>query len=539
MRPFRSLYIRYTQSDHRSPIHKGGAISWILGLGALVSLVVFFQGCGGGGASTGSGLGTASGAPQAVLRISFGQALNLSKSKIVSDLDLSTYHLQKPEPVQDSASFSWNEVLGENPAANNEELSKDLAAKSTAYSVLRKAVSGLKDKICQFRVTITASDLFVPIVANFPDQCLTGVAPPDSGVVQVDAGLLRKVRVEGIGLEFDGTQTILAAAEATLDLSPSVTTNIGGEASSAPLEFEEVDTVAPVTAIFIADGSKVEGPHRQAVEISLDNFESLTITYRVSEKDKTTSTLSAVTTGFVTAAAPKTISLNEEGTYVLEFQSRDGAGNLELLNEREVAVNFNTNPPQSVVDYSGRPSKMFAGGFLGFSIEMQNTQTGTISYTLGSGAAVTTRALKNKEVELVKVGIQGVVPADPIISLSHSAQIPGSSAQLSPNLTAIELTDISVDGQLRTTFEGAFTSVLTSGVVVFCDTDSNSIYASSQCNDAGKRILLLTGPFSPGVADEFPCIQIIDGVVKVVDEGPSGTCQSCTTYEGQTGLTCP
>ncbi|MBT3785584.1 hypothetical protein HOF92_11450 [bacterium] len=110
---------------------------------------------------------------------------------------------------------------------------------------------------------------------------------------------------------------------------------------------------------------------------------------------------------------------------------------------------------------------------------------------------------------------------------------------MSPNLTAIELTDISVDGQLRTTFEGAFTSVLTSGVVVFCDTDSNSIYASSQCNDAGKRILLLTGPFSPGVADEFPCIQIIDGVVKVVDEGPSGTCQSCTTYEGQTGLTCP
>jgi len=504
-----------------------------------LSLIILFQGCGGGGSGSGAGLGSASGNTQARLRISFADALNLSKSKIVSDYDLSYYHANKPSVVQNQASFSWSEVLGEKERSANSQLSQELKAKAAANSRLRLAVAGLRDKICQYRVTITASDLFIPVVASFPEQCLEGVAPPDSGVVEVEAGQLRKIKVEGIGLEFDGTTSILAAAEATLDLTPSVTTNLGGPTSSVPLEFEEIDVTAPVTAIFLEEGGSVSGPHRSSVVIHLDNFESLPVTYRITEKDNPVSTLSALTSGFVTASPPVLISLSEEGVYLFEFHSRDSAGNIELINEREVEVNFNTSPPTSVVDYSGRPTKVLAGSQLGLSIEMENSQTGTITYQLDSNSAVTTRALKNKEVELVKFGTQGIVPDNPVISLSFSSKIPGGSVELSPNQTEVELTEILIDGDQKTTYEGAATSVMSSGVIIFCDTQSDSIYTSEQCNNTGKRVMMLQGPFSPGIADEFACIQIVSGVVSVIDEGVNGTCQGCGTYEGQTGIQCP
>ena len=508
---------------------------------ACLSSIILFQGCGGGGGGVnGTGAGLGSGFNQAKVNISFTEALNLSKSKLVSDYALSKYLVAKPAPVVGSASFSWDEVLGESDEIQNSALSAELRTKALANSKLRMAVAGLRDKICQFRVTISAKDLFKPVVKNFPETCLEGQAPPDSGVVEVEAGLERNIRVEGLGLEpGDTVANVLVAAEATLDLSPSITTLLQESSGSNKFEFKEIDVNRPVTAIFVETGGSVEGPHRDPVVITLDNFESLTVNYKITEKGTPNSTLSAVTSDFVTGAPPVRIDLNEEGFYVFEVFSIDQAGNQELVSEKVIEVSFNTNPPKSAIAYSGRPTKVLAGSKLALSIEMQNSQTGTITYQIGSAAQVTSRELKNREVELIKIGNQNIVPDNPVVDISFSSKILNGSVELSPNLTEVELTEMIVDGEQKINFEGASTSVLSSSVVIFCDQDSTSIFNSSQCNDQGKRVMLLSGPFSPGIAGEFPCVTITSGVIKVQDEGVNGACQGCGTYEGQTGIQCP
>ena len=522
-------------------VQKGEFKLSFLVLVACLLTIVFFQGCGGGGGdSNNSGAGLGTGFSQAKVSISFVKALNLSKSRVVSDYDLSKYLVEKPATVVSSASFAWDEVLGEQAEELNADLASELKTKALANSKLRLAIAGLREKICQFRVTISAADLIKDVVKSFPERCLDGVAPPDSGVVEVEAGLHRKIRVEGLGLELgDSVPSVLVAAQATLDLSPAITTSLVESSTDNQFKFEEIDVISPVTAIFIENGGSVEGPHRSPVVITLDNFENLIVNYKISEKNNPNSILSAVTTQFLTGVPPIRIDLKEEGIYVFEVFSRDLSGNQELISEKEIEVNFNTNPPRSTLAYSGRPTKVLAGSKLALSIEMQNSQTGTITYQIDSAAQITSRGLKNKEVELIKIGNQNIVPANPIINISFSSKILDGSVELSPNLTAVELTEMIIDGEQKTTFEGASTAVLSSGVVIFCDQDNGSIFKSSQCNDQGKRVMLLSGPFSPGIADEFPCVTIASGVVKVQDEGENGACQGCSTYEAKTGIQCP
>ena len=105
--------------------------------------------------------------------------------------------------------------------------------------------------------------------------------------------------------------------------------------------------------------------------------------------------------------------------------------------------------------------------------------------------------------------------------------------------TIIELIDISIGGVIQTKFEGAANSVYSSGVTLLCDTDSSSIYASEVCQNEGKLITLMTGPFTPGNAAEFACIQVVGGQLTVVDNGVNGVCQSCNSFKTASGQNCP
>jgi len=484
---------------------------------------------------SGSGLGSGAFFSDSKLQINFFDALSLSVSQVAADRDLVAYQIRKPAPVQAVAPFSWEKELGHSPRLSQGRI-KALKASSNSVQSISYAVSSLRNKIVQFKVTVTAPDLLLPVVAYFPQ--VIGEVLPDSGTVPVPAGNQRKILIEGVGVEGSG-QVTLVAAEATVDLNPSTITTVGGVDSNEPLQFEEVDILAPITAIFLATTGDVEGPHRDPVDIILSNFEGASLQYKISEKNNAASILSAVTSGFVTALSTATLRLDQQGVYIFEFQSKDSSGNIELLNEREITVNFNLSPPVSKIFYSGGGAKFFAGASLGFSMEMQDTETGTLTYAIGSEPSQTTTSLKNKEVTLVQVGLQGVVPVDPVVKLSFSSQITGGSAELSPQTTDLILTDISVNGSIVTTYEGSAGSYLTSGVLPFCDTDSSSIFISEACSNQGKRVLLLTGPFSPGQAGEFSCLKLINGELTVVDEGSSGVCQSCKTFKDQSGLDCP
>jgi hypothetical protein len=502
----------------------------------LPALFLVLAGCGGGGSGVNSGSGLGSGAffSDSQLKVNFFEALNLSVSEVATDRELVAYQIRKPVPFQTQAPFSWSKELGGHPDLSRGRI-EDLKASSQSIQAISYAVSVLRKSIVQFRVTITADDLLVPVIAYFPK--VIGEVLPSSGSVPVPAGKERRILIEGIGVE---AAKILVAAQATVDLDPSTITTVGGVDSNAPLQFEEVDIVAPITSILLATAGDVEGPHRDPVELILSTSEGDTLKYKVSEKNNANSILSAVTSGFISTLSTATVRLDQEGIYIFEFQSIDGAGNVELLNEKEITVDFNLNAPLSELSYSGSPAKFFAGAALGFSIQMQESETGTLNYTIGTEPTKTTTSLKNREITLVQVGIQGAIATYPTtVKISFSSQVFGGSAELSPRSTDLELTDISVNGSIVTSFEGAATSYLTSGVLPFCDTDSSSTFISQACSNQGKRVLLLTGPFSPGQAGGFSCLKLENGKLTVVDEGDAGVCQNCTRFKNQRGLDCP
>ena len=140
----------------------------------------------------------------------------------------------------------------------------------------------------------------------------------------------------------------------------------------------------------------LEGPHRTSVDIILSNFEEAELSYKISEVGNEFSTLSAVTSGFISTVSTATINLSQEGVYLFQYFSTDASGNQEVLNEKQVTVNFNTNPPVTNIDYKGQPHKLFAGASIGMSIEMQDAETGTVTYIIDTSDAQTTRPLRNK-----------------------------------------------------------------------------------------------------------------------------------------------
>ena len=173
------------------------------------------------------------------------------------------------------------------------------------------------------------------------------------------------------------------------------------------------------------------------------------------------------------------------------------------------------------------------------SVQMQDQDTATITYTIDSADAQTTRPLKNKELELVQIGIQGFIPTNPLVNLEFASEIAGGSVELSKQTTVIELTDISIGGVIQTKFEGVANSIYSSGVTLLCDTDSSSIYVSEVCQNQGKLITLMTGPFTPGNAAEFACAKVVGGQLTVVDNGVNGVCQSCNSFKTASGQNCP
>ena len=96
------------------------------------------------------------------------------------------------------------------------------------------------------------------------------------------------------------------------------------------------------------------------------------------------------------------------------------------------------------------------------SIEMQDAETGTVTYIIDTSDAQTTRPLRNKEVDFVQIGTQGFIPTNPLVNVQFSSEIAGGSVELSSQTTVIELTDISIGGVIQTKFEGVANSVYSS-----------------------------------------------------------------------------
>lgn len=503
-------------------------------IAALVSFSIL-GGCGGSSSgvndSQGSGLGGFGMAAKSTLVINFRDALNLSVSRIASDLDHVRMQLNRPDVIANQAPINLLDVMGGSPVIGDSMLN-ELQRKLSSFQVNYNNLQSVKNKITKYVIIVTAPDLLLPVREEFPSTA-------EQGSVKVDAGPSRKIRVEGHGVDIVGQESTLIAAEATVDLQPSLTTQVGGPEAQVPLTFTQIDSLAPITAAFPSGSGTLEGPHRDQVDIILSNFEGAELSYKISEVGNEFSTLSAVTSGFQTVISTVTIKLDQEGVYLFEYFSTDQAGNKEVLNEKRVTVNFNANPPVSIIDYQGQPQKIFAGASVGLSINMQANQTGVITYRIDGGDPKSTKPLRNGEVEFVKIGVQGFVPDNSIVNIEYSAEIAGGSVELSKNLTDIQLTDISIDGIVKTKFEGVANSVLSSGVTLFCDTENDSIYASESCNNQGKLVTLLTGPFSPGKAAEFACTKLIDGVLTVVDEGVNGVCQNCTSFKNASGQNCP
>ncbi len=499
----------------------------------LISLVI---GCGGGGSqnnevSFGSGLGGFGPVAKSTLVINFRDALNLSVNRVASDFDHVRLQLNQAEAVSSQVSVDLINTLGVEPVISD-SMQKELRRKLSAFQVRYNNLQSVKNKITQYRITITAPDLLLPVIAVFPSTA-------EQGSVQVDSGPSRNIRVEGVGVDIDGVEKVLIAAQTVVSLEPSLTAQVGGPEAQIPVTFTQIDTIAPITAAFPSGAGVLEGPHRTAVDIILSNFENSNLSYKVSEVGNEFSTLTAVTSGYNTVVSTATVNLSQEGLYLFQYFSTDESGNQEVLNEKQITVNFNSNPPVTNIDYSGQPEKLFAGASLGMSIEMQSEQTGTITYTIDDSDPQQTRSLKNKEVEFVQIGTQGFIPANPLVNLEFSSEIAGGSVELSSRTTVIELTDISIGGIIQTNFEGVANSVYSSGVTLLCDTDSSSIYVSEVCQNQGKLITLMTGPFTPGNAAEFACIKMVSGQLTVVDNGVNGVCQSCNSFKTASGQNCP
>lgn len=509
-------------------------VRWVA-LSVSVLMLLVLSGCGGGSSSDvdsqGSGLGGFGLTAKSTLVISFKDALNLSVNRVASDLDHVRLQLNQPEAVTNKINLSLLDVMGSYPAISS-GLQDELQRKLSSFKVSYNNLQSVKNKIMKYKVIITAPDLLFPVQAFFPSTA-------EKGSIQVDAGPSRKIRVEGIGVDIDGIEKVLIAAETTLSLQPSLTTQIGGGEAQVPIAFNLIDTLAPITAAFPSNNEPLEGPHRSKVDIILSNFEGASLTYKISELGQEFSTLLAVTSGFKTLVSTVTITLSEEGVYLFEYYSTDEAGNREITNEKRVTVNFNNNPPVSKIDYKGSPQKIFAGSSVALSIDMLTSQTGVIHYKIDDEDSRDTRTLKSGEVEFVQIGVQGFIPPDATVNFEYSAEISGGSVELTKNTTSIQLTDISINGIIKTNFEGSANSILSSGVTLFCDTDNQSIHVSESCQNQGKLVTLLTGPFSPGKAAEFACLRLVGGILTVVDEGVNGVCQNCTSFKNASGQNCP
>ncbi len=499
----------------------------------LISLVV---GCGGGGSQTnevsfGSGLGGFGPMAKSTLVVNFRDALSLSVNRIANDYDHSRLQVNKAGAVTNIVPVDLINTLGA-AAVISDPMQQELRRKLSAFKVRYNNLQSVKNKITQYRIIITAPDLLLPVIAVFPSTA-------EQGSVQVDSGPSRNIRVEGVGVDIDGIEKVLVAAQTTVSLEPSLTTQVGGSDAQIPITFTQIDTIAPITAAFPSGTGVLEGPHRTNVDIILSNFENSTLNYKISEVGNEFSTLSAVTSGFQTIFSTATISLNEEGIYLFQYFSTDSSGNQEVLNEKQITVNFNSNPPVTKIDYRGQPEKLFAGASLGMSIEMQPDQTGTITYSIDGSDPQQSGSLRSNEVELVQIGTQGFVPSNPLVNLEFFSEIAGGSVELSSQTTVIEITDISIGGIIQTNFEGVANSVYSSGVTLLCDTDNSSIYTSEVCQNQGKLITLMTGPFTPGNAAEFACIRVVGGQLTVVDNGVNGVCQSCNSFKSASGQNCP
>ena len=494
------------------------------------------MGCGGGGSqnnqeSFGSGLGGFGPIAKSTLVINFKDALNLSVNRIATDFDHVRLQLSQTDAVSNKVPVDVTKAYGVKPSISG-PMQKELLRKLNVFQLRYNNLQLVKDKITQYRIIITAPDLLLPVIKVFPSTAQTGS-------VKVDSGPSRNIRVEGVGVDIDGINKVLIAAQTVVNLEPSLTTQVGGPDAQIPVTFIPVDTIAPITAAFPSGAGTLEGPHRESVEIILSNFENAELSYKISELGNEFSTLSAVTSGFISAISTATINLGEEGVYLLQYFSIDDSGNQEVLNEKQITVNFNSNPPVTNISYRGQPNKLFAGASIGFSIEMEDLETGTVTYKIDASDTQTTRLLKNKEIEFVQIGTQGFIPADPLINVEFSSEITGGSVELTSRTTVIELTDISVGGVIKTKFEGVANSVYSSGVTLLCDTDSSSIYASEICQNQGKLITLMTGPFTPGNAAEFACIRLVSAQLTVVDNGVNGVCQSCSSFKSASGQNCP
>jgi hypothetical protein len=518
----------------------------------VIALTAWLSGCGGGGTTNQSGSGLVGSTSKSGLKLSMQELLGLTSSQVLTEQEYNTlYSIGVSSSVMD-VDYQVDELIGVSPS-----ISPDLNSYLTGNQIksISRATSSLSGRVSKFRITVTGPGIAIPYVQEFPGYST-------QATLYVESGLSRSILIEAIGIDIDGTEKVLIKGTATVDLAPSTTVNLGTGSDSPEVTFEIVDTNPPITAVFHAGSGLVEGPHMQAVDIILSNFEDAVLYYKVSEKNNPNSTLIAVTSGFKTAVSTVTVSLNEEAVYLFEYYSVDNAGNQENLNEKEITVNFNSNPPKSVIQYSGSPYKMFSGSTLWMSVDMTAGLTGVLHYQLeGESGEATSPELKSKEAFGLTVGAEGIIPTDGIYTLQYWAEVLDGSVELTKNTTEIYVKNM-VNSE-QTKFEGSASSVLSTGTVPFCDTDSGSIYVRPDvCGGAGKLVLLETGPFSPGNAVEYPCFTVQENRLVMntdtscsaactpQEEGEDVTqacyqcistkgCVDCTSYKAATGLDCP
>ncbi|MCJ8346708.1 hypothetical protein MJH12_14285 [bacterium] len=518
----------------------------------LVTLTLFLllSGCGGGG-STGqdgsSGLGSSFSGNRTSLLINFANVLGLNQSQIANDWLMVQRELSRTVPSI-SKTLAAEEVVIGSAMTLSDQTKQSVSKKLASYMSVQKAISNLINKITKFRVLIVDQSNRVLWDKEYPS---TQQRADD---IQVEAGSDRIITVEGIGVDFDGLTKVLITAAARVSLEPAEVEILGGNDATIPIQFEIKDSLAPVTAIFHAGTGVVEGPHRSAVEIILSNFESATVFYEITEQNNPASLLSAVTSGFQSAFSTATINLTQEGIYIFKYYSTDTSSNQESLHEKLVAVNFNQGAPVTSSNYRG--TKFFAGADIGLSVAMENNQTATIQYTIDGGSTLTSPDLKHKQLFLVQLGTQGFIPQNPILVVNFSSEIKNGSLELSTQTTSVELTDISIDGTIKTTFEGATIGFFGSEEI-FCDTDSTSIYVDQNtCAGLGKLRKLEMGPFKTSLGTSFSQVTVSNGAssflktnacdVHCVDK-TSLTCRSCVLstpgidcnlYKKATGVGC-
>ncbi|MCO4783677.1 MAG: hypothetical protein KC646_15225 [Candidatus Cloacimonetes bacterium] len=518
----------------------------------LVSSTFFLMlsGCGGGG-TTGqdgsSGLNGALSGSRTSLSINFSNVLGLNQSQVANDWLMVQRELSRTENSLSKA-LSPDEVGIGNAIELSDGTKKSVSNKLASHLSVQRAVSNLINKVTKYRVLIETASKGVLWDKEYPSSQKT------ADDIQVEAGPDRKITVEGIGVDFDGLTKVLISAQANVNLEPAEIEVLGGSNATIPITFEIKDSLAPVTAIFHAGSGVVEGPHRSAVEIVLSNFEKATVFYEITEQNKPASILTALTSGFQSAFSTATINLSQEGVYVFKYYSIDETGNQESLHEKLVVVNFNQGAPVSSTNYKGR--KFFAGGQVGFSVKMQNSETATIKYTIDGGTQVTSPDLKNNQLHLVQLGTQGFITQNPVMLLNFSSEIKNGSLELSTNSTSVELTDISIDGTIKTTFEGASTPFYGSEEI-YCDTDTSSIFVDqTTCLGQGKLKKLEMGPFVTSQGTHFSQVEMSNGKAVLlktnacadhcVDKTSAG-CKSCvlstpgidcSLYKKATGVSC-